>query len=64
MPDNPPSLPFYARPPGSGPSPKGIFNDPATSVKLAKTLSKAIQPHRGKRKVYKIVHRAMKEPKK
>ena len=64
MPDIP-QLPVYARPPGSGPSPKGILNDPATSVRLAKTLMKAVRPMtKGKRKAYKVVHRALKEPKK
>jgi hypothetical protein len=57
MPDAPPLLPLYARPPGNGPSPRGIYVDGTTSVRLAKTLTKAVRPsNKGKR--YKTVHRA------
>jgi hypothetical protein len=58
MPEAPPQLPLYARPPGSGPSPRGIYVDGPTSVRLAKTLTKAVKPSKSKGKRYKTVHRA------
>ena len=61
IPDTVTSLPIYARPPGSGPSPKGIVNDPALSVKMAKQLTKMTQKAKSKQKKY--VHRAYREPK-
>ncbi len=51
MPDTAVHLPLYARPPGSGPTPRGTYHDPATSFKMAKTLLKAVRPHmKGKAK--------------
>ena len=40
-----PALPFYAKAPGTaGPTPKGIYHDPSTSFRMAKTLLKAMRP--------------------
>ncbi len=37
-------LPLYAQPPGSGPTPKGIYHDPLTSHKMTRTLLKGMRP--------------------
>jgi hypothetical protein len=56
MATDPITLPVYARPPGSGPTPKGVIYDAGTSFKMAKQLFKAVRT-KGKSKS-RVVHRA------
>ncbi len=55
------TLPWWAMPPGTaGPTPRGIYCDPATSWRMTKTLLKGMSPqlkvrHKGHRKAHKAV---------